>query len=98
MKSILNKFQAFRLFELSAILALLPCSAVNVSASALKAGDIIYADSGNAIDGGFIIKVDPNSGQQTVIASGGNLSGPFDVAIDDNVQIIASDQGRLVRI
>src|SRR5438552_19083252 len=98
MKSILNKSQGFWLFELIVCLALLACSELNASAAPLKAGDIIYADSGNAIEGGFIIKVDPNTGQQTVIASGGNLSGPFDVTIDDNGQIIASVEGRLVRI
>jgi len=36
----------------------------------LKPGDIIYADSGNGIDGGSIIKVDPDTGEQTVISSG----------------------------
>src|SRR6187200_1695413 len=46
----------------------------------LKPGDILYADSGDAVNGGFIIKVDPTSGEQTVISSGGNLIQPFDVA------------------
>src|SRR5882762_5367068 len=38
------------------------------SLSVLKPGDIVFADSGNAIQGGFIIKVDPDTGEQTVIS------------------------------
>ena len=64
----------------------------------LKTGDIVYADSGNAIDGGFIIKVDPLSGAQTVLASGGLLSNPFDVAVTANGQIVVSDSGRLIAV
>src|SRR6185503_5554801 len=64
----------------------------------LKPGDIVYADSGNAIDGGFIIKVDPSSGEQTVIASGGYLSNPFDVAVAANGQLVVSDSGRLIGV
>ena len=64
----------------------------------LNPGDILYADSGNDIDGGFVIKVDPNTGQETVISSGGYLQSPFDTVIDAMGQIIVSDSGRLIRI
>ena len=67
----------------------------------LKPGDILYADSGDAVNGGFIIKVDPTSGEQTVISSGGNLIQPFDVAVDIEGQILVSDTGlccTLIRI
>ena len=67
----------------------------------LKPGDIIYADSGNGIDGGSIIRVDPDTGEQTVISSGRNLIRPFDVVFDDQGQIITSDTGlccTLIRI
>src|SRR6266700_298999 len=57
----------------------------------LKPGDIVWADSGNAIDGGFIIKVDPATGQQTIISCGGYLQMPFDPLIDGDGQIIVSD-------
>src|SRR5258708_256195 len=64
----------------------------------LKPGDIVYADSGDAIHGGFIIKVDPLSGQKLVLSSGGYLQEPFDPVIDATGQIVVSDLGRLIRI
>jgi len=64
----------------------------------LKPGDIVYADSGDAIQGGFLIKVDPLSGQKLVLSSGGFLQAPFDPVIDATGQIIVSDLGRLIRV
>jgi len=64
----------------------------------LNPGDIVYTDSGDAINGGFVIKVDSNTGVKTVIASGGNLRMPFGVAVDSNGQIVVSDSGRLIPI
>ena len=70
-----------------------PSAIAKTANGKLKPGDIVYADSGNAIEGGFLIKVDPNTGEQTVISSGGNLIQPFDVAFDARGQIIVSDTG-----
>ena len=64
----------------------------------LHPGDIVYADSGNAIDGGFVIKVDPATHEQTVIAKGVNLQMPYGIAVDSNGQIVVSDSGRLIHI
>ncbi len=64
----------------------------------LQPGDIVYVDSGDAIHGGFVIKVNPVTGEKTVIASGGLLRMPFGVVIDADGQIIVSDSGRLIRI
>jgi sugar lactone lactonase YvrE len=64
----------------------------------LQPGDIIYADSGNAIDGGFVIKVNPATGQKSVISSGASLRLPFDLVVDAQGQILVSDSGRLLRI
>jgi sugar lactone lactonase YvrE len=65
----------------------------------LSRGDIIYADSGNALDGGIIVKVDPLSGEQVVLSSGGLLIQPFDPAIDQSGRIVVSDtSGRLIRV
>jgi len=61
-------------------------------------GDIVYADSGNAIEGGFIIKVDSKTLKQTVLASGDKLRMPFGVVIDTNGQIVISDSGRLIHV
>jgi len=64
----------------------------------LKPGDIIYADSGDAIQGGFVIKVDPATGEQSVISSGGYLQMPFEPVVDAMGHIVVSDSGRLIRI
>jgi hypothetical protein len=64
----------------------------------LKPGDIVYADSGDAIQGGFIVKVDGVTGQSSVISCGGVLRLPFDLAIDAEGQIVVSDSGQLLRI
>ena len=65
---------------------------------ALKSGDIIYADSGDAIAGGFVIKVDGKTGAQTVVSSGRLLRQPFGVVIDSENQIVVTDSARLIRI
>lgn len=58
----------------------------------LNSGDILYVDAGNAVDGGFLIKVDPISHQQTVLSSGGLLQLPVATA-DGNFGI-----GLIVRV
>src|SRR5580765_366611 len=98
-----NAFSAFLSAFLAATVVLGASPHVTQSLSnpglhTLKPQDIVYADSGNAIDGGFVIKVDPATGGQTVISSGGYLQMPFDPVIDVNGQIVVSDSGRLVRI
>jgi sugar lactone lactonase YvrE len=69
-----------------------------VGQAALNTGDIVYVDSGDAITGGLVIKVDPATGEQSVISAGGLLSLPFDVAVGANGQIVVSDSGRLISI
>ena len=69
-----------------------------ISTESLKPGDIVYSDSGDAIQGGYILKLNPDTGEQTVISSGGLLKMPFGVALDPGQQIVASDSGRLIRI
>ena len=64
----------------------------------LQPGDIVYVDSGDAVHGGFVIKVNPLTGEKTVIASGGLLRMPFGVVIDAAGQLIVSDSERLIRI
>src|SRR3954469_2808280 len=75
-----------------------PRAMSQVPAIQLNAGDIVYTDSGDGINGGFVIKVDGNTHVQTVIASGGNLRMPFGVVVDANGQIMVSDSGRLIHI
>jgi streptogramin lyase len=64
----------------------------------LAPGDIVFADSGDAVNGGFLVKVDPATGLKTVISSGGSLRTPFDVTIDATGQLVVSDCGRLLRV
>jgi len=71
---------------------------LNNSGSRLEPGDIVYVDSGDAIQGGFVIKVDGQTREKSVISSGGLLRLPFGVVIDAEGQIIVSDSGRLIRI
>src|SRR5258708_827403 len=58
--------------------------------ASLKSGDIVYTDSGDAIAGGFILKLDPQSGQRSVLSQGGYLGFfgyPNSIALDGNRQI-----------
>jgi hypothetical protein len=78
----------------AAVIGLATFAQTDASAQAtLNAGDIVYADSG-----GFIIKVDPTTGAQSVISAGGLLNLPFDVAVGANGKVIVSDSGRLISI
>jgi hypothetical protein len=70
-----------------------------VSNGPLKSGDIVCTDSGDAIAGGAVIKIDPNTGQMSIIAQGGYLVEPFGIAITSTRQILVADVGRcLVQI
>src|SRR6266436_1469684 len=69
------------------------------SGTNLAPGDYVCTDSGNAIEGGFVLNVDHITHDLTVIASGGYLKNPYGVVIDASGQIIVSDtSGRIIRI
>jgi hypothetical protein len=73
----------------------------NSAGAKLKPGDIVYTDSGHAMRGGFINKVDHVTGEQSVISSGGYLGFfgyPIDVAFDRNGQLIVANEACLLRI
>jgi len=78
--------------------------AIAVAASAqiqLAPGDIVYTDSGDAIQGAFIVKLDPQTRQETVISRGGYLGSwgyPVGVVVDRNGQLIVANEGCLLRI
>ncbi len=59
----------------------------NVQANLINPGDIVVGD----ISTGSIIKVDPNSGAQSVISSGGFLVSPTGIAFDVNGDILVAD-------
>jgi sugar lactone lactonase YvrE len=62
-----------------------------------KPGFVIYGDSGDAIQGGFLIGTDLNSGEQWVVSSGHYLLSPLYLAHTDE-SLIVSDHGLLLRI
>ncbi len=57
-------------------------------------GDLIVADPSNGVPGsGKVVRVNPNTGAQTVISSGGNLVNPDGVALAANGDIYVADSG-----
>ncbi len=60
----------------------------HAKAVALKRGDILVADTGDVGGAGAVIRVDPVIGAQTVISSGGSLSGPEGLTFDAAGQIL----------
>src|SRR5262245_5879365 len=65
----------------------------------VKAGDILYVDSGNAVDGGGLFKLDGKTGERTVLSMGGELQMPFAVTMDSRSGLaIVSDSCRLIAV
>ncbi len=98
-----SKFSAFWTALLTAVIVLSALGHVRqafsqAAGALLEPGDIVYADSGNAIEGGFIIKIDSATGEKTVVSSGGYLQMPFDLVITAEGKIIVSDSGRLIGV
>ena len=58
----------------------------------LRPGDIIVADRSAFGGQGGIIHVDPNSGVQTIVSSGGDFDDPWGVAVERSGQILVADQ------
>jgi len=70
----------------------------SASAVTLNPGDIIITDQNTIGSGcapspgcGGLIKVDPTTGVQTAIASGGLFFNPFDVVMDANGDLIVAE-------
>src|SRR5512145_148938 len=79
-------------------LAVAASIAARARAVDLEVGDLIVADVHHPVilnrGGGYdgrIIKVDPATGQQTLIASGGSISDPTGIAIDPAGRILTTD-------
>ena len=71
------------------------------SATSLNVGDVVYTDSGNAIEGGFVMKVDWQTGQESVISKGGYLGFfgfPNGVAVGRDGQLIVANEACVLRI
>ena len=57
----------------------------------LNPGDIVVADSG----AGAVIRIDPLTGEQTVVSSGGSLVSPVGIALGTNGDLLVSDLNAL---
>jgi hypothetical protein len=66
-------------FSLPLLIFLL--AAAEVAAVTLNPGDILIADQGAFGGGGGVIRVDPTTGIQTTVSSGGSFVNPFGIAI-----------------
>jgi len=66
--------------------------------SKLQPGDIVFVDSGSGIEGGFVIRVNSETGEKGILSSGGLLQNPFGVAFEASGQVIVSDSSRLIGI
>lgn len=60
--------------------------------------ELLYTDSGNAIHGGAIVKVNAVSGERTIFSIGGNLTLPFGLTVTPDGRIIVTDCGRVIEI
>lgn len=103
-----NKCNAQLLIALSVsagVLALLFVFAPAALAGTLNPGDIVVADSGFCLYcnpvvslGGRILRVDPVTGEETVIASGGYLNSTGAIVIDATGKIIVSVAGGIISV
>lgn len=73
-------------------LCLVLCGTGEAWAVTLNPGDILVADTRFPFDAGRIIRVDPTTGAQTVIASGGTLANPYRLAVAANGDILVVDR------
>ena len=76
-------------------------AAAGIAQTPLAPGTIVYTDSGDAIQGGFIVSVDPQTLQETIVSTGdylGRMGYPMGVVFDRNGQLIVANEACLLRI
>ena len=78
-------------------------ASTNSPAVTLLPGDIIVTDEDAQSGAGAIIHVNPVTGVQTVISSGGDFVNPVDVTIEANGKLLVSDidafaEGAILRV
>jgi sugar lactone lactonase YvrE len=83
--------RAPRLAVLVAAAALVLVPAADAAAIALSPGDILVADQLAVGGSGGVIRVDPASGAQTTVSSGGSFVHPSGVALEADGDILVAD-------
>jgi hypothetical protein len=73
---------------------ILPLLAGELAALTLDPGDLLVVDHGAFGGGGGIIRVDPATGTQTVLASGGFFGDPLGIAIAADGDLLVVDRLR----
>jgi len=85
------------LYRRAVLIVLLTLTLGNyVAAATLNPGDLVVADPDAFGLAGGIIRVDPTTGAQTVVSSGGIFADPTGVAIAANGDIVIVDRARRV--
>ena len=78
---------------LTTVVAFLTTAPTPSSAVTLNPGDILVADL-NAFGGpGAIFRVDPTTGAQTIVSSGGSFTGPAGIAITPSGDLLIANAG-----
>src|SRR5213594_2956941 len=77
-------------------ICLLSIGRAQVTSGPLRAGDILYLDWGDAINGAYVVKFDPVTGQQTIVAS--RLNSPEAIAVDEHGQVLIASYSSIVRL
>jgi sugar lactone lactonase YvrE len=75
------------------VLGLVVSRCATTSASDLAPGDLVVSETRNANAQGLILDIDPVTGQQQVLASGGNIVQPNGLCFDSAGNIVVADFG-----
>jgi hypothetical protein len=62
----------------------------------IQRGDILYLDSGDAIAGAYVVKLDPHTGQRSIIVS--HLASPEGIAMDNAGNLLISSYSSVIRV
>jgi len=101
MASVFSAMRCWRTGLLLEMLCLTVVEARLARAVPLNPGDIVIADPQDTGVPGVIVRVDPRTGEQAIVAQGENLIQPLGVVADSNGDLLVSDRGlpgRIIRV
>jgi sugar lactone lactonase YvrE len=85
------RHRAFPSATLAALAVILLVSSGVALGVTLNPGDILVADPDALGGGGAIIRVDPHTGSQTIVSSGGYFADPYPIALEQNGTILVGE-------